>query len=186
MEGAAQLLQTTALRGLARAGCRLRHLPDTAVIIIIIIIIIIISLPSVTSCLDSSEAGADIEDCSLVSTGEPQYRPLGVGLVNDEELPHLHRLGLHLELRADRGGAGGVGVAELVLLADLSQATEAGLAGRHKRGGRQAGRRRQTGDLSAGHPSQVRGALEGAVSPALPPPPPHQLQPGGSGGEEMT
>ena len=69
---------------------------------------------------------------------------------------------------------------------ELSEATGADLAGGDQRGGRLAGRRREAGHLSAGHVREVRGALEGAVRPALPPPPPHQLQPGGSGGEEMT
>ena len=76
-------------------------------------------------------------------------------------------------------------MAELSLLAGLSEATGADLAGGDQRGGRQAGRGRETGDLSAGHLSQAR-ATEGAVSLALPHSLPYQLQSGGSGGEEIA
>ena len=77
-------------------------------------------LPSITAGLYPGEARAHIEHFSLAFTGELQYRSLGVRLVNDEELLHLHRVLLHLNLSADREGAGGEIPLSPILLATES------------------------------------------------------------------
>ena len=76
-------------RGLVYAGRRVGHLPHT----------------SVTEGEQAGE-GSEVELSGLVLTGDLQFRSLGGGVMDDEQLRHLHCLGVQLRPRTGRKDTG--------------------------------------------------------------------------------